>query len=71
MKQIFCERMQKIKDAKKKKKKKKKKLHALPYFNLEKKFQGNFSSFSITVINKATTNESNVQHLIFKICCAL
>ena len=68
MKQIFCERMQKIKDAKKKKKKK---LHAHPYFNLEKKFQGNFSSFSITVINKATTNESNVQHLIFKICCAL
>ena len=69
MKQIFCERMQKIKDAKKKKKKKK--LHARPDFNLEKKFQGNFSSFSITVINKATTNESNVQHLIFKICCAL
>ena len=54
-----------------KKKKKKKKLHALPNFNFENKFKGNFSYFSITVINKATTNESNVQHLIFKICCAL
>ena len=32
MKQIFCERMQKIKDAKKKKKKKKKKIARTPIF---------------------------------------